>query len=260
MSWRAERFCLALAAAVACGGNTAPGGGSGGEPLDVIDDMESFDLKQARGRNVEWAANSGGPPPGKMFGENANENDPPASVDDAAPLDPKRNNSQHAALFTSPGAYVGYGPSLQLWFVGHEDSPTKSYDVSCYLGVRFWIRATGISKLQLQLADVRTDPSNKEAFPDTCDVTAAKPNGCYDRFSTDVALSPEWRAVKVRWSDLTQAQFARMDPGPDLKRALSLNFQIDPLAKAELWIDDVAFINGPQGVGERGCNAGTSEP
>jgi hypothetical protein len=60
-----------------------------------------------------------------------------------------------------------------------------------------------------------------------------------DYYRTTVTLTPEWRHIAIRFSDLKQQGWG--SPILDMRRDQMVGFIIWPLDSFDIWIDDVRF-------------------
>lgn len=221
---------------IGTGGTTTGSGGSGGstapDKLDVIDDFEEDDdaIAETNGRSGRWS-----------------------SYDDASggEISSFANVSIPGGRDSSTMGTEIAGKGLMSWGGAFEfslndgSSGRNTYDVSPYLGISFWARASdtsAVNAFQLLMKDKNTDPAGG-----LCMGTGK--TSCYDNWAKNITLTKQWRYFRVLWKDFKQGGFgyAPANNKPDLANVFGFSFQVGANSgKAfDFWIDDVAFIQDP---------------
>ncbi len=129
------------------------------------------------------------------------------------------------------GTVVSDPAMMKYGFVGVGFSFTgaTAFDSSGYEGISFWTRGSGQIRLGV-------------AIPETTDMMfgGACTSMCGDAFGAVVEVTPDWKKVEVRWSDLAQAGWGT--PATfDNKKMVGLDLALLG-ATFDLWIDEVAYL------------------
>ena len=224
----------------AASGGAAPTAGEGecvarGEDA-AIDDGTDCDavIAVGDGRYGEWFAYDSGPElPGTQT---------PAA--DAFTMD--EDPAQGCAVHVVGGGYstdtdVGLGyAGVGVEFLEAADVRcADGYDAVVYTGLGFVARGTGSLRILVETVDTTLE--------------AGRPNG----YALEIPLGEDWAPVEVEWSDLVL--LAVQDGAPvaiDPGSIVTLRFEpVDP-SSYDFWIDDLAFLVAPGGVGGEGGAAG----
>jgi endoglucanase len=132
-------------------------------------------------------------------------------------------------LATSSNVYAGMG----MDFV----SPKVTYDVSKYEGITFFAkRAPGtISKLNVKLPDVNTDPDGK-----IC-------SDCYNDFAYTIDVGEDWQRYVLLFHDLRQdgTWGAPRKPHLDVHKVFAIHWEAKTGGGTfDFFVDDIAFVCG----------------
>lgn len=132
----------------------------------------------------------------------------------------------HFALHTSGGKFTKWGALLAA-----DLSARRCYDASAYAGIGFYARGRGSFNVVAKMTQVA--PAE---YGGSCS------HDCYDSHRATIALSKNWREVRVTWTELKQKGFGQVVPF-DPRSLLSLEFTVDPeQTPFDFWVDDVRFL------------------
>jgi hypothetical protein len=196
-------------------------------PDTLITDLEHGPSFASNGRSGSWytyndkTAGATQTPPGPDFKPDA--------------VTPPRDGSTFAAHTTGSGFTV-WGAGIGFDLNNPSGSAKKVYDASAYSGITLWIKGSSDKPLRFNIATKDTAPEGG-----TCNLTDAGAAGCNDHFGTTLALTADWTAKTIMFSDLAQSSFG---VPATFKRAelIGLQFQVAQGATFDFWIDDVAFV------------------
>jgi hypothetical protein len=110
----------------------------------------------------------------------------------------------------------------------------QPFDASAGNGIRFWARATPGGTLSVALGTVDTWATGAAA-------QAQCLGGCTGHFTTTVQVDSTWQNYAIDF-DSFAGSVAKGDAVFDPAKLLGLKFAIASDADAELWLDDVAFV------------------
>lgn len=203
----------------------------------LIDDLEDSDglIAITHGRNGAWWT-AGDDTSGASIVPLADEIAPPEAIPGG------RCDSQLAMRVTGQG-FSDWGSLLGVSLVyGELADGTENnlpYDASAYTGIEFWARIgdTSTNRVRFAVSDVNSEP-----LGGICQDNNDSDEQCYDTFGTYLnGLDVEWRHFRVPFSSLTQRQFGYPAPAAAKQALYSVQFNFDPNAVFDLWIDDLAF-------------------
>jgi hypothetical protein len=217
----------AAAGGSANGGNGGISGSAGaavgGSPpkLELVDDLEdgNADIQMLSGRRGKWFGFHDFTP-GSME----------LRIIDVNPARPPSTR----AMYMIARDYKGWGAGIGISLNEDPKLGKLAYDASKYRGVKFWARAA------VEGLEVRVQ------FPDSSSTLSAKlcGNECDNHFLTKRKLAKTWSEYSVSFAELGRER----DIGPKVnslneKQVYSIEFLVAwPNPHAELWVDDVHFI------------------
>lgn len=228
------------------GGTSSTGGSGGGvsqavceqasafqpvNPLAVFDDMEDGNGAIARvgDRNGSWWLSTDGTD-GTI-----------TPVAEQAPTPETilggRCGSKKAIRVTGQG-FTDWGAVLSGGMA--YSSQPDPVDLSGFSGVRFWARVgeQNTSAIRVQFQDAQTQPEAGQCVDQSGD-----PEACYDGFGTTLTpIDTTWRMYELRFSDLQQRNFGHHGDALDTAHVYDIEFNLDPNAVFDLWVDDVWFF------------------
>jgi hypothetical protein len=200
------------------------------DPTAVIDDLEDGNgsLPAIATRNGSWwistdmTAGTIEPPP---------DASPPAER-----ILGGRCDSEYAMRVTGSG-FTEWGAVLSLGF--RYTTAIESIDASSYRGVRFWAKVgeNHTSATRVQFQDSSTQPEGGKCNPDSTGT-----DQCYDGFGTTLTtINDEWQEFQLEFSTLTQREFGFGADALDPATLYDIEWNFDPNATFDLWIDDLWF-------------------
>jgi hypothetical protein len=137
--------------------------------------------------------------------------------------------SIHITGKSAAGAEFGPGFGFDLHSVG--DDLTCPYDGSEYGGVRFYIRATGATTIDVAIP---TQDTIAKADGGTCT------SGCDNHFFKQVEVTASFQAVTIKWTELAQAEDGADDFDPS--RITGIAWMTPVGVTFDLVIDEVSFV------------------
>lgn len=130
------------------------------------------------------------------------------------------------------GANGAWGVELGLNMLNDQ---AVQYDASKYKAFSFKAKSgakEAEKKVRVAFGDVNTDPSGK-----VC-------TACYNHFSSNIELTPEWKEYVLAFQDTRQRPgWGNPRPGgltPD--KLVKVSFQIEGGKEYDLWLDDLKFM------------------
>lgn len=131
------------------------------------------------------------------------------------------------------GAQGAWGVELGL---NLKNDQTSQYDASKYKAFAFKAKAgakEAEKKVRVAFGDVNTDPSGK-----VC-------TACYNHFSSNVELTPEWKEYVLALEDTRQRPgWGNPRPaGISADKLVKVSFQIEGGKDFDLWLDDLKFMD-----------------
>jgi len=263
-TWLGSNFRALLCALAqsACGPNAAnddASAGEGGEgpggaseqacpqtnetidPTALVDDMEDQDamiaLVPQRG-GAWWTA--GDSTPGALIVP-----EPTALTDVlAAPeaIPGGRCGSSFAERVTGQG-FNDWGAMLGLSFgwgtLANGEEGDLPYDATRWQGVEFWARIGDTSTNLMRFA---VSDSNSEPAGGVCEVDGDVGELCYDSFGIYLnSLDVVWHHYRIPFAGLSRRDFGYPADAPALDAVYTLQFNFDPGAVFDFWVDDISF-------------------
>jgi len=117
-----------------------------------------------------------------------------------------------------------------------KNDQTEQYDASKYKAFAFKAKAgskEAEKKVRVAFGDVNTDPSGKVCA------------NCYNHFSSNIELTPEWKEYVLALDDTRQRpgwgnpRPAAITPG----KLVKISYQIEGGKEFDLWLDDLKFLS-----------------
>jgi len=139
--------------------------------------------------------------------------------------------------FLDWGALLGV--NLRYGDYGDGTEGAFPYDASSYTGIEFWARIgdTSTDRVRFAVSDVNNEPRGG-----VCKDNNQTGEQCYDTFGSYLnGLSPEWRHYRIAFKSLTQRQFGVPVSAAATNAIYSVQFNFDPTAVFDFWVDDLAF-------------------
>jgi hypothetical protein len=226
------------------GGITATGGtpmvncGDVNQPIDptaIIDDMETPDFQAVRaaGRAGAWWAG------GDLASTNASIT--PMGNAPAELIPGGRCGSKYAVHVTGQGFTMWSVLSVSMGW-GSVDGGAEQLlpnDNSYRTGVTFWARIgdTSTDKVRFAISDKYSRPEG--GF---CVDGGAPEINCYDTHGVDLTqLGTDWKQYRIPFGGLTQRNFGLPRQRLDSSSIYTIEFNFNPNAVFDLWVDDIAF-------------------
>lgn len=193
----------------------------------VLDDVEDGDdaILGADGRVGYWFS----------YKDDA---DSGSSVSLPMAMTPGANASTHAIVVAGKSSSTAeYGPGFGFPLLGVElgssgASLSCPYDVSSYSGISLWLKATGVTSLEVLIPTSATTPSAEGGVCAT---------DCNDHFARSVSVSSTWALVEIPFSSLTQGGWGAVTTF-DAHRVTGVDFGVAPGATFEVWVDELSLI------------------
>jgi hypothetical protein len=117
--------------------------------------------------------------------------------------------------------------------------PKVAYDVTPYVGVKFYARTEPGKAIDLRIKIPMTDET-KIADGGNCDEATVGVNKCSDDYGKALALTANWKRYNVLFTDLTQEGWGQMftwNPA----HVTSLQLQNKMGDDFDFWVDDFSF-------------------
>ena len=201
----------------------------GGEQpsLEMIDDLEDGDrlILQNAGRNGYWYTVNDG----------SGTQDPPPTM----PFAPTMGG---APMTDYSARTTGFDFSPEMWgaklgfFLNKADDDANAieYDVSGYVGVRFWARGN-VKTIRVALVTMDTlgRPIEGECDPEL--------GACDYYHGREVPLVDEWQEQTVFFSEMRQRPGGQ-EIDLDLTRAVKIEFEIELVSTFDVSMDEVSFV------------------
>jgi len=149
----------------------------------------------------------------------------------------KRCDSEFGMHITGSD-FSDWGAVLSMGF--RYDAKEEPVDISEFDGVMFWARVgeTHSSNVRIQFQD-----STTHAEGGLCNPESGSDDECWDGWGTEVApLTTEWQLYKIRFSTLAQRDYGLQGESFDLENVYNIDFNLDPNAVFDLWLDDFWFF------------------
>jgi hypothetical protein len=232
-------------------------GGQGGDvavpTYELIDDMEDGNtiVLPNGGRTGRWVTDNDGTgtttPPKTNF---------PGLVSELATED-ARDGSTHSVHLRAEG----FTMAADSWgaFVGvHFKSPDSTpYDASAYCGIHFWAKRGAdvnalYDQIEIRIPDMNTVPAGGNCVdPAAASGAGGGPGFCYDHHAKILYPTDEWEEYTVLFSEMHQGNWPGYEQSPDgeldLAAVTSVEFYLNRPMVYDLWVDDLSFINKPEG-------------
>jgi expansin (peptidoglycan-binding protein) len=225
------------------GGSEGVGGTSGGgsgDTSELIDDLEDGDVRIAAtdGRVGYWYS----------------YNEDSARPRLTAPAASEGGYAVHATGSHRSGqaadtAFGGLGVDLKNSDPNSEGPRSESratYDASDFDGFEFRVRcggSCGTKSIRFEIVTTAIATADENG---TC--TSSK---CWDAFGMDVALTGEWRTVRVPYSSVVQEGWGD-SKSFDPSKILGIAFEDLGTGSWDFWVDDLAFYTEAAGGGGGG--------
>jgi hypothetical protein len=120
-----------------------------------------------------------------------------------------------------------------------KEEGTVGYDATGRTGVEFWARIgdTSTNQVRFAVSDVNNEPAGGRCVEDG-DVGEE----CYDTFGVYLPeLDTDWHHYRVPFAGLGQRDFGPQVDGVALDQIYTVQFNFDPAAIFDFWVDDIAF-------------------
>lgn len=133
------------------------------------------------------------------------------------------------------GAYTSWGSLMGLNFATNSSYQTCPYDLTTYTALELWVRATGVSSIQVGLSTQETEIAQ---YGGTCT------SDCGDHFRTAVPVTGTWTKHVVQFANLKRsAGGCSLNPS----HVLTLQISAPPGQPYDLWLDDLRMLrlDGP---------------
>ncbi len=191
---------------------------SGVDPM--IDDLEDGDLKglKADGRNWSWS----------QFDDSSDG----IQVLTIQQL-PDAPGAGDNVLYLKGGDWKYSGAGVNAYLVNRTaPQPFGYYDASLFSGIQFWVKATGISSLTIQITTPETTTVDDGGF---CI------QGCADPVEIRCSVGNNWQLIQLPFDSFTLPTYN--EPGLlDPSRIKGISFSIESLNDYEVWLDELSFF------------------
>jgi hypothetical protein len=204
------------------------------DPNALVDDLEDGDgeVADVGGRVASWWV---------VSDETAGGTITPAANAAPAPelLSQERCGSTYAMRLTGEG-FTAWGATLVAGM--NYDGASQSIqpvDLSGYRGLMFWAR---VGELHNSTVRVQFQDSNTEALGGVCNPEPSSPDECYNGWGTQILpLDTEWRLYRIPFRNLGQRDFGYRAQSFVTSAVYNIEWNLDPNAVFDLWIDDLWF-------------------
>jgi hypothetical protein len=205
------------------------------DPEAVVDDLEDGDGYVSSRTGDWWTASDD--TAGATIVPPANSVATPEPIEGTG-----RCGSKYAMRVTGQG-FLDWGAllgiSLKLDTGPNGEYATVAYDASAYQGVAFWARIgdTSTNQVRFAISDVNSEPDGGACVED-----GAIGEECFDTFGTPLtALDTQFRHYRIPFTQLTQRGFGLRAPALVTSAVYTVQFNFEPGAVFDFWVDDVAF-------------------
>ena len=200
----------------------------------LVDDLEDGDgqVSTVGGRNASWWV---------VSDETASATlDPPANAAPSPELVPgERCGSRYAMRLTGEG-FTSWGATLVAGMDYDDASQAiQPVDLSAYRGLMFWAR---VGELHNSSVRVQFQDENTEILGGVCNPEPGSADECYNGWGTAILpLDTEWRLYRVPFANLGQRDFGYRAESFVTSAVYNIEWNLDPNAVFDLWIDDLWF-------------------
>ena len=135
-------------------------------------------------------------------------------------------------LYVKGGDWKKKGAGFSAYLVSQvHPRPFAFYDASVYLGIRFWIRATGLDSMKVLIGTPETT---------SVDDGGVCLKNCPEDPEVTFQVSEEWRLVTAPFPSFLRPGFKESGL-LDATRVKAIHFSMETLGDYEVWLDDLEF-------------------